>query len=392
MKLLFSIPSGFHWRELVLPLHPLLEADASIEAVVCVTPAAGIHTQVFTGYSAKFSFVENKKDVREYEQLLAQLKPDVVITTTSGLDERDVPLLQAAKKQTIPTFTFIASWDNVWKMERFVNQNKQLVLADRLAVWNTMMKNHLLRVFPAMQEAAIVLPGVPRFDFFYNTALRPSREHLYKRLGLEDTSRPFIHFSTTELYPMDYLLAAVQTAVGSGAIPKNPYLVATVHPGGGITAHKGLERYGAQVLYAFGRRQEISLPSFRYAPLLDDIYDQVALFAQGAVLVNHSSTTAIESLLVDVPVINVRYGKQFDWWRWYRSMVYRDFQQHYRDITDGGATTIVGSPRQLVKAAANALTHPEWQRLERQLTVEKMTAHTGGGASQRMLEAIKSLV
>jgi hypothetical protein len=392
MKLIFSIPSGFHWRELVLPLHYLIEADADITAVLCVTPGAAEKDQIFQGYSPKFSFVPVPAGSSGYDALIADFAPDIVVTTTSGLDGRDTPLLLAAQKAGVKTFTFIASWDNVWKMERFVREGKQLAIAERLAVWNEMMRSHVKRLFPDIADERILLPGVPRFDFFLDKAVIPSKQELYDQLGLEDVSRPLIHLSTTELYPMDYLAKTLRQAVDGGKIPGNPYLLATVHPGGNRQRHQSLETYGVIVRYAFGRKDAITTPEFRYAPTMQDIWHHVALYTHSAVLINHSSTTAIESLLADVPVINVRYGQAFDWWRWYRSMVYRDFNEHYKDILANNGTTVVGSASQLIAATVEAMQQPERKKEERLATVRRMITHVDGQSSARMLAAIKETV
>lgn len=391
MKLLFSIPGGFHWRELVLPLHSLLEADTAVTKILCVTPGAPRHAAIFTGYSDKFEFTANPADAAGTEALLSVFAPDVVITTTAGLDHRDTPLLSAAQRLGIRTFTFIASWDNVWKIERFIREHKPIVLADRLAVWNTMMTDHLRRLFPDLSPERIIRPGVPRFDYFFDQKNIPAKNDLYRRLAFDQPDRPLIHLSTTELYPMDYLAASLRAAIHNQTITGQPYLLATVHPGGNLARHQSLERYGVVVRYAFGRRDEAPIPEFRYAPRVQDILDQVALFTYSSVLINHSSTTAIESLIAGVPVINVRYGQPLDWWRWHRSMVYRDFNEHYQDILQGNGTTVVNNSRQLISAVSEALVNPEKKHEQRAATVRRMITATDGMAAARMLAAIKDL-
>lgn len=384
MHLTFSVPSGFHARELLLPLKSHLETDPAITRVTVITPAAAYRATVFPTYGEKFSFEPNSTTPEQCEQLLHRLQPSLVITNTSGLDTKDVLILEAARRLRLPTLTFIASWDNAWKMERLKNDGRPQIIADHLAVWNTMMRDHLLRLFPDLTPDRLTVTGPPRLDFFSHTDKIPSRAQLFDALGLPDPSAKLVHVATTELYPSDYIVKTL------AALPVKLYV--SVHPGGDLQKHQSYAALvGAIVRYSFGRQDSAPEPSFRYNPSLDDVYMLVALFKHTDVLVNHSSTVAIESLLADRPVINVKYGRPLDWWRWYRSMVYRDFQQHYRDLIADGATRLVFNARQLRHALLEYLAHPEQQRAARALTVKKMITTTDGTASQKMLAVIKTL-
>ena len=389
MKLLFSVPTGYHARELIKPLRELLTSDTAITQVFCVTPPATQSAIIFPEFSQKFTFIENPKDSAGHDNLMKQYQPDIVITNTVGHDEKDYPILESAKKQNIPTLTFIASWDNVWKIERLLQNNVPVSLADTLIVWNTMMKEHLMRIFPELPEHVIHVIGAPRLDYFAHKERIPTKEALYALLGINDTTRPLLHFSTTELYPMHYLVRTVQSAIKDNKIASNAFLYASVHPGGNMDNHKDMADSGVTVRYAFGRKEDSPHPSFLYNPTTEDIYNLVALFKYSSVLINHSSTTAIESLLADVPVINVKYGQTMDWWKWYRSMVYRDFYQHYKDITDSKGTTVVKNATQLVKTIHMYLENPQTLKEERLQTVKKMITTIDGTASAKVIERIK---
>lgn len=390
MKILFSVPTGYHLRELLLPLRPLLEKDADITQVICLTPAAAYRQQIFSEFSDKFSFVSNPQDLSAHKELLETHQPDLVITDTVGHDELDYPILETAKHLHIPTLTFIASWDNVWKIKRLMDANKPISLADRFVVWNTMMKDHLLRLFPQkIQPDHIHVIGAPRLDYFFHHKNIPSKEDLYAHLGFKDIDRPLIHIATTELYSMDYVVAAIHSAAQNNQLPKNPHLYASIHPGGDLSRHDYLKKYHVTYRYSFGRDNNAPLPSFLYHPTDQDIYMLVALFTHADLLINHSSSVALESLLGKTPVINVKYGRPLDWWHWYRSMVYRDFKEHYVDLVKDGATTIVHNQKQLVHAASNLLQNPTQNESARLTTIKRMITTTDGTASQKMLDLIK---
>lgn len=392
MKILISIPSGFHSRELLMPLKELLSRDSEINRVYCLSPGSSHHTQLFPDYDNKFTFLKNPTNQSEHADLLTQHEPDLVITNTSGLDPKDLPLLQAAKKLNKKTLTFIASWDNIWKMERLKKSRGNQVLADHFIVWNQMMRDHLLRTFPDLTKDQIFIIGAPRLDFFFHDNKIPSRQELLDYLNIPDDGGKLIHFATTELYPMEYTVQAVKEAEQKNIIKHKLHLYISVHPGGNIALHqKYAKKYNATIRYSFGRQPNSPDRSFKYNPSFKNIYMLVALFKHADLLINHSSTVAIESFLGNTPVINIKYGQPFDWWRWYRSMVFRDFNQHYRDIISMNGTSVVHNKSQLIKAVTNYLNYPQQQSEERQQTLRKMITTTDGTASQKVLNIIKRL-
>lgn len=389
MKILFSVPSGYHLRELLLPLRPYLEADTDIKSVHVVTPAAPMHEDVFPGFSVKnFFYHDNPHDVESHKKLLREIAPNIVVTNTVGHDPLDYPILESAARLNIPSLTFIASWDNVWKIERLIANDVPVRIANSLIVWNGMMRAHVLRLFPDIAPQRISVIGAPRLDYLWRSEEIPSKKETYKLLGFTDTSKPLIHFSTTELYPMDYVVAAVAEAISRRELPE-AHLYASVHPGGDLKRHKRLEVFGTIVKYSPGRVEKPVHPSFAYNPTLSDVMNLVGTFKHAAVLINQSSTTALESLIANVPVINVKYGRPLDWWRWYRSMVYRDFKQHYIDLIRDNATYQVKNTKQLIQSLNQALRNPHAKSSEAKRTIQRMITTTDGTASKKVLTDIK---
>ncbi|MAF80516.1 hypothetical protein CL628_00720 [bacterium] len=400
-RVLISTPSGYNAREILLPLREQLEAATDIDAVQVVTPAAPWHKELFPSFGDKFSWHTNPQDESGHRALLEQLKPDVVVTPTVGLDVLDTRILRAAKQLDIPTLTFVASWDNVFKMERLFSKGHSgsskagggdYELPDHYAVWNTMNKEHLLAVVPGVTDEMITITGPPRFDYFAHHDRIPSRNDLGKYLELDGKESCLIHCATTELYPFTYVIEALAQARDGNKLSGPVELYASVHPGGDIAKHRVYESFGARVRYSFGRRDTALHPDFKYVPTDEETYMLIALFTHTSVLVNQSSTVAIESMAADVPVINVKYGKPWDWLGWRRSMVYRDFQQHYLYITDEGGTSIVKSTRELVTAVNAYLDDPALHKAERMRTLQKMITHTDGSCGTRLLDVIRAIV
>lgn len=383
MRIAISVPTGYHKRELFMPLTPFFTADQEVASVLAISPAANYRQQIFPGYSSKFEFVANPTDMAGHVALLRDWRPDVVVTSTAGHEPRDLPILQAAQKLNIPNVTFIASWDNVFKMERMIRFGKPQLVMGKVIAWNTMMRKHLLQIFSHLDPKQVVVMGAPRFDYFTHQEKIPSEATLRQYLGIPLDEGKLIHFSSTELYPMDYIVETLFSR------KRRNHFFVSVHPGGNLARHTQMNEYGAILRYSFGRQESSPVPDFTYNPSIADIYMHVALFKYSAMLINQSSTTVMESLIADRPIVSVAFGKRFDWWRWYRSMVYRDFWQHYADIVPGGAISLVKNRRQLQRAYDEYLQYPEQRREERAALVKKMITTTDGMASQKIFNLIK---
>lgn len=392
LTIALSAPTGFNARELLLPLKNHLEKDAEITDIVCISPAAVFKDQIFAGYSAKFTFIPQPGNANAMRELVQKYSINIVVTPTTGLDPNDVPILEGAALAGCPTLTFISSWDNVYKMERGIKQGRPFVIPDYFVVWNTYMKDHVLRLFPQLSAVMVRSIGVPRFDLFAQKNVLPSRAELLKHLSIPDDGGKLVHIATTELYPMEYIIRTLAHFTAHNQLGFPIHLFASVHPGGELQNHLPYaRRYSIPVRYSFGRQEQAPLPEFLYNPTIDDMRLSAALFTHSDLLVNHSSTTAIESLLADVPVINVKYGRSFDWWRWFRSMVYRDFNEHYKLIVDSNGTTVVHNARQLQQAVTHALLHPEFKRAERAAAAIKLVTTTDGTAGSKLVAAIKEM-
>lgn len=394
--IVLSVPSGAHHRSLLQPLRELFLAERGWKVLV-ISPGAPWSDRLFpfADYPrGRFSFTENGAA----EHVLQQLRPALLVTTTAGLDPADPPLLEAAQSLGIRTATFIESWDNVWKMERVARgrgkPGQRIVLADHLLVWNEPMKAHLLRAFPSLRPEHITVTGAPRLDYFgpRYASLLPSREEVFRGLGLDPTKR-LLHLATTELYEHDHVAKAIAEARERDDLPGNLHLYASVHPGGNLERHRPwAERYGFTLRFSPGRSDTAPHPDFRYNPSHADMLLLAATLKETDVMVNLSSTVALESCLADRPTICAFFGKPFDWLRWNRSMVVRDFREHYADLLAGGGIAVARNPTQLTAQIRASLAHPEQDRDGRRRSAERVAGTLAGDASARALSVLRELV
>lgn len=345
----------------------------------------------------RFSFEEimaNEWDKPETETKLETIykkyQPALVLTTTTGRDVVDRPILRVAKKMGLKTCTFIESWDNIWKMARLRSEQ---VIPDKIIVWNQIMKDHLLKKFPEVKDEQVAVTGAPRLDLFSHTNRIPSREELFEYLGL-DPSKRLLHVATVELYDMSNVAEQIGIAKQDGSLPEDLQLYASMHPGSGKPAmhQHWADKYNYTLRYSFGRRDNSPHKDFNFNPTMREMYMLVALWKYTDVMVNFSSSAAVESMLGDRPTICVLYGKPLDWWNWRKSMVVKDFKEHYRDIVSGGGVRVIKNRPDLIPAINDYLEHPEKDRAGRVQSCKNIITYLDGSACQRTMEEIQKLV
>lgn len=381
MKTIFlSVPSGSHSRALLKPLRPFFEQATREQKIklIIVSPMSRYPDLIREFQGSGFIFVAWEPSIFE------QYQPALVVSTTTGLDECDIPILKEAKKRKIPTLTYIESWDNVWKMQRRQNE---MVKVNTLLVWNEMMKKHAQRIF-GYKDNQIHIVGSPRLDYFWHKDKIPSREELCHYLNV-DPKKKLIHIATVELYDISYVVKIIAEARDQGKIKMPVEIYCSVHPGGDITKHEQYARIcKAKLRYSFGRNDSVLHPLFKYNPTDQDMYMLVSLWINSDLMVNFSSTAAIESMLGDTPTINVMFGKPFDFWRWRKSAVYRDFKEHYKDIITERGTTVVKNKKQFLAAINQYLVRPDLNREGRRKTCQKMLTFLDGQSSERVFNLI----
>ena len=152
------------------------------------------------------------------------------------------------------------------------------------------------------------------------------------------------------------------------------------------------EAYGFVLRFSPGRHEQAPHPDFRYNPSLQDMLLLASLFKETDVMVNLSSTVALESCFADRPTICAFFGKPWDWLTWYRSMVVRDFKEHYADMLRGGGIAVARNPRQLVQMTREYLETPTKDREGRRRSAEIIATTVAGDASERALKALKTFL
>lgn len=143
----------------------------------------------------KIDFLFLQKDlVKEYRKIILQYKPNIVFSTNI-VDDSEVALIKAARKERIRTYSMCKSWDNPSKMYFRVK-------SDIVAVWSDFMKKQIIR-YQDYKNSKIEIVGVPQFDYYIDKSRLASREDFCRKNNLDPNKKIILFGSEGKLMPTD---------------------------------------------------------------------------------------------------------------------------------------------------------------------------------------------
>lgn len=120
------------------------------------------------------------------KQQLETHRPALVFCTNQRPTQAIAPIL-AAQDLSIPTATFIFSWDNLPKATMVLE-------TDYYFVWSDYMKGELQRYYPNIPDTRVFVTGTPQFEPHFDPTLIAPKAEFFKKHGL-DTAKKYICFS-----------------------------------------------------------------------------------------------------------------------------------------------------------------------------------------------------
>ena len=222
-------------------------------------------------------------------------RPVLLVAASPGLIFAEVPLLRTAVQRRVRTIVVDPSWDN------FTNKLIPVRRADRLVVWNDIMKRQAVDLHGYTADQ-IRVSGPPHWDRYFRQGPTITREAFFARIGA-DPSRRLITLTTSgkELYAhFDRVIRVLMEAIDSGQWGPAQLLV-RLHP------RDDLARYGAfrglphlivekpfRATARSGDGLEVDVTSESQRHLADTL-------RHSDVVVSVASTIAIEASIFDTP-------------------------------------------------------------------------------------------
>lgn len=334
---------------------------------------------------------------REEERLFARSIPTrvwdfvrqsspVAGLSTSCVVDWERPLFQAMRMSGIPTATHMLSFDNLTSRGYLPLRH-----FSRFFVWQEAMAEELTE-FYGIETERLNVTGTPQFDFHVRPEFRWSRPKTLAALSLKEARPYFVycanHFGITPTEPA--LVADLLANVVRDPRFRDHQWVIRLHPMDAYSRWAGVaERFPNAVLSRPWKHKSDSrfwaIPSAEEVALLGNTLRH----ADATLTV--ASTTALDSAVVDTPVVCVGFHSNAEAWeqRFYHDAHY---SQHYRPLMESGATPIATEMGSLLALLAAAVNEPETLRRERAALVRRLCGTVDGGSAERIALGVAALV
>jgi hypothetical protein len=306
--------------------------------------------------------------------------PDVLLTT--GPHQYHQPAIAAAARALrIRTLAMIPSWDNL------STKNRMVFKYDGYAVWSEQMKRDLHHFYPQSRSVPVYVVGALQFDVFHQVRFARTREQFCRSAGLSP-DKPIILYAlgSPNLFREHHGALSLARRLMAGDLGDVQMLVRP-HP----AFDKGVEatmfrEFGPRVVVQHtGATQHQTEAFFQDEPA---IVDWVNSFRHADVVVNMSSTAAVDAALCDRPVVNLDYDPAPDGAQqeFVKDVNHRG--THFKPVAESGGVWLVENPQEMVQAVRTYLQFPELHRAERRWIVQHVCGFEDGHNGRRLAEAI----
>jgi hypothetical protein len=326
----------------------------------------------------------------EFDALLAELRPKVVITANYGTEAFEVRLLRAAHRGRIATLAIIPSWDNL-SSKGVIGENPR-----HLAVWNSIMRTEAITLY-GFADPAIHVCGGLQFDHYARPLAASERDAILTRLGI-DPGRPFVVIGTiTPRYFANNIdiVDIVNEAITDGLLPADLQIVVRLHPQVVDHGHFGDDLGPYRERSAAYSRIKLSVPRvLRWGaitpPTPEDTAELMTVLNLSAVSIMPASTLAIDACALGAPVIGVGFDGHQP--KPYNQSVRRMFDfTHYRRIVELGGLRIAESKEMLISEINEYLRDRSRDADGRARIVASHLGTLDGRSWQRILAIVQQL-
>jgi hypothetical protein len=323
------------------------------------------------------------REVREHQRLLERIQPDVVFCANQRAASL-LPLVLAAKSLSIPTATFIASWDNLTAKGRIVAP------FDQYLVWGDIMRQELLRYYPSIPVHHTHIVGSPQFDCYADKSARWSREEFFRRIGA-DPRRALICYSggepSTNPEDQEHVRVLVEF-IRQGRISGTPQVLLRPSPVDDGRRYQEIRERYPEIIYSQPRW---TCSEGHCIPQPEDIAFLANLTKHVDLNVNNASTMTLDFGLRDRPVVNVAFDvrnpplAKIPLWDYYYKW------EHYQPVVKLGAARFARTPQELAEHVNHYLGNPYSDRDGRQQLARLQIGVPVGSSSGRIADVLQEI-
>lgn len=254
-------------------------------------------------------------NTKNFDEYFKKYNPKLLLITSYGYDF-DQYFTKSAKKNNCKTISIIYSWDNP------TSKGYKSSDSDFYIVWNNNMKQELI-TFQDIKEKKIIICGTAHWDSFHNNINNKEkiRNAFLNENGLSKKRKIILFFSSS---PRDFNNAYEKIDYICNELRDDSdfLVIARMHPlymdkelckkylnnDNTFYENKLIKKYQDNLIFfnpqiiKFGSNtNEVFYP-------LEDLQILSKLYCSAGVLLNEYSTTLLEGMIFDLPVINVSIG------------------------------------------------------------------------------------
>lgn len=317
-----------------------------------------------------------------YRRLFETYRPTLVLTTTYGFDDRDIPLIRESKRYGVATFCSVHSWDNL------LTKGIMLVRPDRLAVWNEIMKEEA-RSIHHYDPDDVVITGPPHFDIYQDRNTFLSRKEFFENMGL-DPAQKLITVTAAGPNPVDNtcILQMLEAMRERGDFSEPIQILFRTDPFYALNQRhltvyrKFEEEHNVKVDYA----GSIVSDRIGWLPAKTDMVHLANTLKHSDIIVNIASTITIEAALVDRPVINIGFCNFES--PYYKRVFNSSYKKHFRYILERNGSSVVKNEGELADSVNAYLRDPSKDREGRRAIARDICYKLDGCSSERLAAEI----
>ena len=344
---------------------------------------SGLHMEEkFENWLNNKLFLTYKRSA-ETEDRLKTYTPDLVFSMGYYWTE-DQAINPYFINKKIPVIAYTTSWDNVFTNSRF------LFNYDAYIVWNDQMKKHVDWFFPQSRNVKVYAPGAPQFDILYREDFRTTREQFCEENGL-DPRLPIVMYATgsPNMWDESETIMYLAKKVSEGYFGEVNYLVRPHPMFDAKNLLKRFEKYPGRLVIqktsdpsGFGKNRNLNEEATR---------NWANTFYQVDVVVNMSSTSAIDAALLDKPVVNIDFdssegGKDE---RYIKDI--NHVWEHFKPVAESGGLWLVKDFDELALAVKSYLKDPSLHREKRRAMAEFIANNMDGKSGERLAATVKEI-
>ena len=300
-----------------------------------------------------------------------------MVFTTNPVVRADDSLYFECLKRNIPVAALVLSWDNL-TTRGIISKGFNKVM-----VWNELMRDEVLQLYPSYEAGQIEITGFPRFDVYYRP-LPPDfqREIFLTSLGLNPKARIILLVSSSRLRfkTQNQVFEHVCKAQEEGVFPNDVQVLIRCHPHDSISDYNQFRGRKNIVVWPDAKRGKGG-SMFSQPPLLDELLILAASVKYSAACVSAGSTVCLDAAICDIPMISIAYDGDiklpFD-----DSVASCYNYSHQKPLHELEATDLCYNREELIYAIQSALLDPKRKSTQRKILVDKFLGNPGHSAEQ----------